>query len=464
MSTTALAFLLVLGALLLAALFRNPRYGLYAYIGTFYLHPIDRWWGSDLPNLRWSLIAATVTLFATVRLPDQAGRPAWTANAGAKYLLGLTAWIWIQNLWALSTEDHLELSILFTKYVVLFYLIYMLVDNEKHIRHFLIAHVLGCFYLGFLVLQAPDSGRLDGVGGPGIDEANALGMHLGTGAITAAALLLRGSLIERGLALAALAVLVNGVIQTESRGAFLGVAAGGIAMLLLSPPRLRRYWIVVGLLGLLALIRVAPDNYWERMATITESAGQETPVDQSTATRLQLVRAQWEMFLAYPMGTGHRGTAYLSPRYLSDESLTNSRRDPNGQRARSSHNTFMTALSEQGIPGAILFGGLLIWIAKTSFRARSRIQSSAWNDLQIYLMGVGGMLGIVIAAGMFTDYLKSEVFIWALALLAVIDTVSRLAIADTETATSDSASSAPSPGTTQRGRRTAPGPTAGPLQ
>jgi O-antigen ligase len=420
MSTTAVAFLLVFGALLLAALFRNPRYGLYAYVATFYLHPVDRWWGSDLPDLRWALIAAGVTLVATLRVTDKRGRPAWTASTGARLLIALTAWIWVQNLWALSSEEHFALSVLFTKYVVLIYLIYKLVDDEKEIRNFLAAHVLGCFYLGVLILQAPDSGRLEGVGGPGIDEANALGMHLGTGALVAGALLLRGTLAQRALAFAALAVLVNGVIQTESRGAFLGVAAGGLTIFVLSPARLRKYGFVLALLGLVALFRLAPENYWERISTITVSTGQEAPVDQSSATRLELVSAQWQMFLRYPMGSGHRGTAYLSPRYLSDESLTTSRRDPDGQRARSSHNTFMTALSEQGIPGAIIFAALIVWIARASFAARASFRASGNEELQMYLMAVAGSLATVVAAGMFTDYIKAEIFIWAIALLAVL--------------------------------------------
>jgi O-Antigen ligase len=423
MSTTAIAFIFVFGALLLAALFRNPRYGLYAYVGTFYLHPVDRWWGSDLPDLRWSLIAAAVTLVATLREPAQDGRPAWTGNAGARLLIALAGWIWIQNLWAFSSDDHWDLSILFTKYVVLVFLIYKLVNDESNIRTFLLVHVLGCFYLGLLVLQAPDSGRLEGVGGPGIDEANALGMHLGTGALAAGVLLVRGSLAQRAFALAALAVLANGVVQTESRGAFLGIAAGGLTMLVLSPPRLRKYWLALGVVGLVVLIRFAPETYWERIATIAETTEQEGPVDQSSATRLELVEAQWAMFLRYPMGSGHRGTAYLSPRYLSEESLTSSRKDPNGQRARSSHNTFMTALSEQGIPGALIFASLIIWIARTSFAAKASFQSSEREGLQLYLMVVAGSLGTVVAAGMFTDYLKSEVYIWAIALLAVLDSL-----------------------------------------
>lgn len=418
MSTTAIAYLLVFGAMLLATLFANPRYGLYAYVATFYLHPVDRWWGGDLPEWRWSLIAAAVTLIATIRVPARTDRPGWTANAAAKLLITLTLWIWIQNLWALSPESHLDLSILYTKYLVLIYLIYRLVDDEVSIRGFLMAHVLGCFYLGVLVLQAPDAGRLEGVGGPGIDESNSLAMQMGTGLMAAAALLAKGSLLQRAFALAALAVIGNGIVQTESRGAFLGIAAGGLALFALSPARHRRQWILLGVVGLAVLFRLAPDNFWERMSTISTTARTETPVDQSSLTRLALFKAQWEMFLAYPMGSGHRGTAALSPRYLSDENLTQSRTDPYGQRLRSSHNTFMTALSEQGLPGAIIFTWLLAWIARTSLAARARFQETDQESLALYLMATASSLAVAIVAGMFTDYFKAEIFIWAIALLA----------------------------------------------
>lgn len=420
MSTTAIVYILVFGGLLTAALFRNPRYGLYAYLGTFYLHPVDRWWGSDLPDWRWSLIAATATLVATLRLPAQTDRPTWTANTGAKLLIVLTGWIWIQNLWALSAEDHLELSILYTKYVVLLYLIYRLVDDEEAIRYFLIAHVLGCFYLGMLVLQAPDTGRLEGVGGPGINEANALAMHLGTGMMAGTALLAIRSIPLRAFALAALAVIANGIVQTESRGAFLGVAAGGVAMFILSPARFRRLWIVLGVVGLAVLLRIAPETFWERISTISTTAKTEAAVDQSSQTRLELFKAQWQMFLAYPMGSGHRGTAVLSPQYLDEAYLSRSSDDPNGQRARSSHNTFMTALTEQGVPGAFLFAGLLLWIVRTTLATKARLSESE-NDVRgLYLMAVGGSLGVALVAGMFTDYFKSEVFIWSIALLSVL--------------------------------------------
>lgn len=465
MSNTAIAFILVFGTLLVAALFRHPRYGLYAYIATFYLHPVDRWWGYDLPDLRWSLIAAGVTLAATMRLPAREDRPTWSNSAGAKILIGLTCWIWIQNLWALSADDHLELSILYTKYLVLVYLIYRLVDDEATIRNFLAAHVLGCFYLGMLILQAPDSGRLESVGGPGINEANSLAMHLGTGALAAAIFLVRGSLVQRALALVALAVIANGIVQTESRGSFLGIAAGGITMFILSPARFRGTWILFGVVGLAVLLRIAPENFWERMSTIATTAETEQAVDQSSQTRLLLLEAQWQMFLAYPMGSGHRGTAFLSPRYLSEENLARSRTDPDGQRARSSHNTFMTALSEQGIPGALMFTGLIVWIARTGLATRKRLRTEDREQESLYLMAVCGALAIVVVAGMFTDYFKAEVFIWSIALLSVITNLgSRLAPSPTADPSPETGQLISAPNAPARMEKKAPPQTDAPIR
>lgn len=420
MSLTAIIFLAAFLGALLAAFVRHPIYGLYAYVATFYLHPIDKWWGASLPDLRWALLAAIVTLVATLRLPAQPDRPTWTGNTAAKLLIALTAWLWLQNLWALSPIDHFEASILFTKYLILFYLIYRLVDSPERVRNFLFAHVAGCLYLSWLVLLAPDGGRLEGVGGPGIDDANSLGMQLSTGAITAAALLMRGSGRSRLFALLSLPIILNGIVQTESRGAFLGLAVGGMAMVYLSPGPLRKYWILFGCLGVVGLLRVAPENFWQRMDTIIESAASEDAVDRSSETRLQLLAAQWQMFLDYPAGSGHRGTAFLSPRYLSDEYLSQSRSNSDGYRARSSHNTFMTALSEQGVPGVIMYVGLLLWIFRMCRRVKLHAAEQGARDLQLFVVAIGGSLVSVTVAGLFTDYFKTEIFVWCVVTLAVL--------------------------------------------
>jgi hypothetical protein len=62
MSLTAIGFVLVFVAAIGLSLIRHPIYGLFAYMWAFYNNPVSRWWGQDLPDLRWSLSAAIVTL------------------------------------------------------------------------------------------------------------------------------------------------------------------------------------------------------------------------------------------------------------------------------------------------------------------------------------------------------------------------------------------------------------------
>src|SRR5262245_25694405 len=64
MSLTAIGFLFVYVMGLVLAFVRHPSFGLLAYIWAFYNLPPSRWWGSDLPDVRWSLVASTVTALA----------------------------------------------------------------------------------------------------------------------------------------------------------------------------------------------------------------------------------------------------------------------------------------------------------------------------------------------------------------------------------------------------------------
>ena len=59
MSKTAMAWVLgiVTGTVLS---FRDPIFGLLAYMFEYYNHPPLRWWGDDLPDLRWSLLIASL--------------------------------------------------------------------------------------------------------------------------------------------------------------------------------------------------------------------------------------------------------------------------------------------------------------------------------------------------------------------------------------------------------------------
>ena len=100
MSLTAIIFVAGYVSGLLAGLLRNPVYALYTYIAVFYLHPKHRWWGVDLPEMRWSLIAAVVTIVAAARLSNNPERDSWASSGCIKITLMFVSWFWIQSLWA----------------------------------------------------------------------------------------------------------------------------------------------------------------------------------------------------------------------------------------------------------------------------------------------------------------------------------------------------------------------------
>jgi O-antigen ligase len=100
---------------------------------------------------------------------------------------------------------------------------------------------------------------------------------------------------------------------------------------------------------------------------------------------------------------------------MDDEFLTG----PEGRRARSSHNTFMSLLVEQGVLGALMYVLLLFWIARLSLRLRTRMRRSSGLLPVVYTATVA-VLGAITVGDLFVDYLKFEARVWFLALLMVL--------------------------------------------
>lgn len=201
-----------------------------------------RWWGASLPEFRWSLWSI-VTLLSLPNARLDATSLSWTSHTLSKVIIAYVAWMWCQTPWA--NPAHLEGLILMTKYVVLFYLIFRLVRNEQDLVDFGFAHVTGCFYFGVLAFGEVSQGRLENLGGPGVSDSNTLGMHVTTGLTFAGSLILTQKGWRCWFALAAVPFMANCVIQTQSRGAFLGAVVGGIGHWYFAPGRHRK--LIIGL-------------------------------------------------------------------------------------------------------------------------------------------------------------------------------------------------------------------------
>jgi O-antigen ligase len=212
--------------------------------------------------------------------------------------------------------------------------------------------------------------------------------------------------------------ILNAIVLGNSRGAVLGILAGGLVLFALKPAVYRKQFVMFGALGVVLIGMLAHDEFWERLSSLraVTSDYQEEDLDFSARSRVGIIEAQWRMFLDHPFGVGHAGTEALSRDYLSEEYLAATRASDGSEKAvRSSHNTFMSVLVDQGIPGIVLLSALIFW-AWRSVRLTTRRQGADSKTLG-YAAAVGAALTVAAVAGQFSPYLKVEVQIWLLAIL-----------------------------------------------
>lgn len=432
--TAALAYLAFCAACTLLAFKRHPIWGFYFYLASFYVHPPSRWWNYMLPSLRWSLISAVVAVLAVLLHRGRlSAKPFWLGNGPAAILAIYAILMWLQCAWALDLETHLEGTIKFTKYLVAFWLVYRLVDTKEMLRNLMLAHAAGCTLLGIMCqFVGREGNRLDGVGGPGLDDANTLGMYLATGIVVSLGIFLTSKDWRRWVSLAMIVLILNGFVLANSRGAFLGLFAGTLVVLFCkSRAHRQRFW-AIALIGVLGCSVIVDRAFVDRMLTIGDVAQDSEDADLSARSRVVLYEAQLRMAADYPMGAGYRGTGTLSPRYLDRRWLSHESAADEPDAARTSHNTLMTTLVEQGFIGFLLFVGLICWLLVAMFRVRAMNGSGADAEVISLSAALCGALMVVIVAGSATDYLMAEIQFWLFAALVsamqlgrVLNTTSR---------------------------------------
>lgn len=417
MSLTALAVFIVYVLGLVLAFSYEPIFALYSYLWIFYNDPTTSWWGRDLPEFRYSLVAALGALIAAVRLSHRQTIP-WASLGVSRLLIAFTAWIWLEMFWAINPSVHMDGVVLCTKYLILSYVIYQLTPTARYIELFLWAHLGGCFLFGMKALFTDVEGRLETVGGPGVDDANLLAAHMVTGLVIAGVFFVGQRGIRRWLAFGALPFILNAIILTQSRGGFVALVAAGASAWYLSPKVNRRAVLIAGVLAAGLIGMLGNDAFWERVQTI---AGDKS--NTSEETRVQILGPQLQMFKDHPFGAGYRGNAILSPRYMPVELLSSSG-------VRSAHNTFMAALVDQGFPGAIMLVSLYVWAFLKIRALRALDEKGLPHELGLFRAAIGAALTGCFAAGMFLNMLTSEVQIWLLFILASLTSLAQKTLAE----------------------------------
>jgi O-antigen ligase len=430
---SALAYLLAFFGSLVGGFVRWPLLVLGAYLLAFFGHPPSRWWGYALPDLRWAFTSALFVMIVAIRYTSRnTEKKVWCSDPIIVLVISFVAWMWIQTPWAVDQNTHLEGTVMMSKYLIIIFAMIKLLDTSRSLELFNIMVAAGCAYFGVLAREmATSSSRLDGVGGPGVDDSSTLGTMFAVGAMLAIVQLTRGPIWSRIFCLCTLPFTLNGLILTQSRGAFLGLAAGGAVLALLAPKGDRVKIRLLAAVGVVALLFLAQNTFWQRIDTIDAKDGQR---DFSAETRIVLAQAQLKMFKDHPFGAGHRGTAALSRQYLDLSYMARDRSVPIEKRERSSHNTTLSVLVEQGIPGIIIWVALLGTTGVRVVRVLQKANKSEDEEqrrIALQISGIAAAMIVVFVSGNFADFLRAEVQFWLWAMLVA---ATRLLEASAETA------------------------------
>ena len=166
------------------------------------------------------------------------------------------------------------------------------------------------------------------------------------------------------------------IARTGSRGAFIGLMALGLAMLILLKNVSLDKRVAFVAVTLLAVALAAPRGYWDHMLTVF-SPKEDYNWSSPTGRRQVFLRGIGYMMRNPLTGIGV-GNFERAEGLISDRAAAR-RDDPTlaGLKWSAAHNSFLEAAAEMGIPGAILFLTLVFGGIVHVLRVRRKIPD-AW--------------------------------------------------------------------------------------
>lgn len=282
----------------------------------------------------------------------------------------------------------------FSKVLLTFLLIVVAMRNPADLKIFVWSFVLACGFLVWLSLfefELRQSGGVSRLADLYTYDANDMGLVLVTGIPLCVVLYHNSRKLGRVVSGLILVGIGASLARSGSRGGFLGLLAVGVGVILL----LRRVSAVkrIGILAVVGggLVFMAPSGYWGQMKSLAQ------PTDDYNWTseygRKAVAERGIGYMLAHPMfgiGVGNFPRAEGMVSEVAEER----KQLGHGYRWTASHNSFVQAGAEMGIPGLLLFSSLVFGSALGLFRLRKRLPRS-WRhgggherflyDLAMYL-------------------------------------------------------------------------------
>jgi O-antigen ligase len=207
-----------------------------------------------------------------------------------------------------------------------------------------------------------------------------------------------------------LGTFILAAMSSLSRGGFFGLAAVGAYCWYRSPKKLNALIVVV--VAVLFMIVLAPATYWDEIASST-SDETLTGNDGTGAARLYTWGIGMDMFYANPIiGVGQSNFPWTFEIYQAGQTFNG--RSYSGRQA---HSAWVTLITELGLVGIIIIGGMLFqcfsdlkWIrtrfAPVESRQKHGQPVQAGEDIRAYLARAmeGSLIGFIVS-GVFISIL-----------------------------------------------------------
>jgi len=315
-------------------------------------------------NIRYNLLFTAVAILGYLAWKH---KPKVQLGMIGSFVLLFFLWTCISTMTTLAPPDvSFEYLTRFFKVVMLFVFVALTIQDKLHIDFVLWCLVLSVgFYADLEALKFLASGghhNIAGMTGHVLGDRNELSLAFVMTLPVCYYLLgeygQRSKALRLGL-LGTMALLVFGVVGTQSRGGFLALAALGAYMYIKSERKvLLTFLLIVLVAGLLPFIS---DNWTNRIETIQAADQDASFMGRVVAWKLSFIMAVKHPFF----GGGFKALEYfpvwseLSREFFSYSWFYTANALPNTTVGRAAHSVYFQVLGEQGFGGLFLYLGCL---------------------------------------------------------------------------------------------------------
>ncbi|MFC6684912.1 hypothetical protein ACFQGA_10805 [Marinobacter koreensis] len=229
MSKFALLFLSLFFGGVFFALFINGAAAFILYEFVYFLNPDNRWWSAQIPGISYSFIASVLMLYAlVVKYRFYTEKSPWGEQPAFKWMVLILTMYYLIAPFALSPAMHHTFTFNLTKLFVIIFVAYKLIHSEKLLNLAIWAYVLGATYIGYLatITGRNEFARVEGIGLVDAPDANDTAAAIVPAVVFLMYFAWLGNKKVKLLCVICGALIANGLVLINSRGAFLGVVGG----------------------------------------------------------------------------------------------------------------------------------------------------------------------------------------------------------------------------------------------